>query len=229
MPLIVNAFYESGFKFKQKSSKCINNTFICSPLGLKKLLQPIIFLLNLLGEPLVFKRLLNLNLLNKQDSIMGRAESAIGSKIKSLREMKQITLEDLAHQSGLKLQYMSAIEEDMQVPTIGELIQITRVLGVSSLPLSSSVSFCWQSARSSNPIENGCRSIGSRYFCFNQLHFFTAGQLLNGIFPFQGRGIGVTFFRIHQFQWSSATGIFGAFSTAMGFQPFRHVIGDTAV
>ena len=61
---------------------------------------------------------------------MGRAESAIGSKIKSLREMKQITLEELAQQSGLKLQYMSAIEEDDQVPTIGELIQITRVLGV---------------------------------------------------------------------------------------------------
>lgn len=44
--------------------------------------------------------------------------------------MKQITLEDLAHQSGLKVQYMSAIEENMQVPTIGELIKITRVLGV---------------------------------------------------------------------------------------------------
>ena len=61
---------------------------------------------------------------------MGRAESVIGSKIKSLREMKQITLEELAQQSGLKLQYMSAIEADDQVPTIGELIQITRVLGV---------------------------------------------------------------------------------------------------
>ena len=43
MPLIVNAFYESGFKFKQKSLKCINNAFICSLLGLKKLLEPVIF------------------------------------------------------------------------------------------------------------------------------------------------------------------------------------------
>ena len=61
---------------------------------------------------------------------MGRAESAIGSKIKSLREMKQITLEDIAQQSGLKVQYITAIEQGGQVPTIGELSQITRVLGV---------------------------------------------------------------------------------------------------
>ena len=56
--------------------------------------------------------------------------SAIGSKIRGLREMKNISIEDMAQQSGLNAQYLNAIEEEGQVPTIGELIKIVRVLGV---------------------------------------------------------------------------------------------------
>ena len=61
---------------------------------------------------------------------MEKLNTAIGSKIRNLREMKNISCEDMAQESGLKPQYLSAIEENQQVPTIGELIKIVRVLGV---------------------------------------------------------------------------------------------------
>ena len=63
-------------------------------------------------------------------SEMEKLNSAIGSKIRSLREMKNIALEDMAKQSGLNVQYLNTIEDNLQVPTIGELIKIVRVLGV---------------------------------------------------------------------------------------------------
>ena len=61
---------------------------------------------------------------------MEKLNSAIGSKIKGLREIKNISIEEMAQMSGLKIQYLNAIEENLQVPTIGELIKIVRVLGV---------------------------------------------------------------------------------------------------
>ncbi len=61
---------------------------------------------------------------------MEKLNSAIGSKIRSLREMKNIPLEEMAQKSGLNAQYLNVIEENVQVPTIGELIKIVRVLGV---------------------------------------------------------------------------------------------------
>lgn len=61
---------------------------------------------------------------------MDKTNSAIGSKIRGLREMKNISIEDMAKQSGLNAQYLNVIEEEGQVPTIGELIKIVRVLGV---------------------------------------------------------------------------------------------------
>ena len=61
---------------------------------------------------------------------MEKLNSAIGSKIKGLREIKNISIEEMAQMSGLKIQYLNAIEDNLQVPTIGELIKIVRVLGV---------------------------------------------------------------------------------------------------
>ena len=61
---------------------------------------------------------------------MEKMNTAIGSKIRGLREMKNISIEDMAQQSGLNAQYLNAIENEGQVPTIGELIKIVRVLGV---------------------------------------------------------------------------------------------------
>ncbi|MBQ7774001.1 MAG: cupin domain-containing protein [Bacteroidales bacterium] len=61
---------------------------------------------------------------------MEESKTAIGSKIRSIRELKNISLEDMAEMSKLNAQYLNAIEEDSQVPSIGELIKIVRVLGV---------------------------------------------------------------------------------------------------
>lgn len=61
---------------------------------------------------------------------MEKLNPAIGSKIRSLREMKNISIDDMAQMSGLKAQYIATIEENAQIPTIGELIKIVRVLGV---------------------------------------------------------------------------------------------------
>lgn len=61
---------------------------------------------------------------------MEKVNSSIGSKIRSLREIKNISIEDMAQKSGLSAQYLSIIEDNVQVPTIGELIKIVRVLGV---------------------------------------------------------------------------------------------------
>ncbi len=61
---------------------------------------------------------------------MEEKKSAIGSKIRGLRELKNISMEEMAKMSGLTAEYLNAIEEEAQVPTIGELIKIVRVLGV---------------------------------------------------------------------------------------------------
>lgn len=61
---------------------------------------------------------------------MENCKIAIGSKIKGLREQKNITLEEMATKSTLSVEYLEAIEGDTQVPAIGELIKIARVLGV---------------------------------------------------------------------------------------------------
>ena len=59
------------------------------------------------------------------------AESIIvGEKIKSLREQKNITREVLSERSGLSLDQIVSIEEDINVPSLAPLIKIARVLGV---------------------------------------------------------------------------------------------------
>ena len=54
----------------------------------------------------------------------------IGSKIKSLRESKNLSLEEIAHSSGLTVEQVSSIENDENLPSLGPLIKIARALGV---------------------------------------------------------------------------------------------------
>jgi transcriptional regulator with XRE-family HTH domain len=54
----------------------------------------------------------------------------VGKKIQSLREQKNITREELADRSGLSLEQVTAVEEDVNVPSLAPLIKIARVLGV---------------------------------------------------------------------------------------------------
>jgi Predicted transcriptional regulators len=57
-------------------------------------------------------------------------EKNIGTKIKSIRESKQITIEELAERSQLSVAQVNNIENDTNVPSLAPLIKIARALGV---------------------------------------------------------------------------------------------------
>lgn len=54
----------------------------------------------------------------------------VGEKIKSLRETKSITIEELAQRSGLAVEQIERIEGNIDLPSLAPLIKIARVLGV---------------------------------------------------------------------------------------------------
>lgn len=54
----------------------------------------------------------------------------IGAKIKSIRESKQITPEEVAERSGLSVEQIERIEGNVDFPSLAPLIKIARVLGV---------------------------------------------------------------------------------------------------
>ncbi len=54
----------------------------------------------------------------------------IGSKIKSIRTLKEITQDELIERSGLEKEQVQRIEEDKEIPSLAPLIKIARVLGV---------------------------------------------------------------------------------------------------
>lgn len=54
----------------------------------------------------------------------------IGEKIKSLREAKQLMIDDIAERSGLSKEHIERIEGNVDFPSLAPLIKIARVLGV---------------------------------------------------------------------------------------------------
>ena len=58
------------------------------------------------------------------------SHTIIGSKIKGLRETKQISIEEMAERSGLSVEQITTIENDETLPSLGPLIKIARALGV---------------------------------------------------------------------------------------------------
>jgi len=54
----------------------------------------------------------------------------IGAKIKSIRESKQLSQEEVAERSGLLTEQIESIEKDATFPSLAPLIKIARVLGV---------------------------------------------------------------------------------------------------
>ena len=54
----------------------------------------------------------------------------VGEKIKALREDKTITIEELAQRSGLAIEQIERIENNIDIPSLAPLIKIARVLGV---------------------------------------------------------------------------------------------------
>ena len=54
----------------------------------------------------------------------------IGSRIKSIRESKNITLDDVSQRTGLSVRQLILIEENETLPSLAPIIKIARVLGV---------------------------------------------------------------------------------------------------
>ncbi len=54
----------------------------------------------------------------------------IGSKIKGIRETKNLSIEEIAERSGLSAEQIISIENDQNLPSLGPLIKIARALGV---------------------------------------------------------------------------------------------------
>ena len=61
---------------------------------------------------------------------MDNYHSLIGSKIKGIRETKNLTIEEIAERSGLTVEQINSIENDVNLPSLGPLIKIARALGV---------------------------------------------------------------------------------------------------
>ncbi len=56
--------------------------------------------------------------------------SSIGKRIKSYREKQNLTIEDLANRTVLSEEFIRAIEEDDQYPSLQPLVKLARALGV---------------------------------------------------------------------------------------------------
>ncbi|SEF98209.1 MULTISPECIES: helix-turn-helix domain-containing protein [Parabacteroides] len=54
----------------------------------------------------------------------------IGAKIQSIRESKQLSIEEVAERSGLKVEQIERIESNIDFPSLAPLIKIARVFGV---------------------------------------------------------------------------------------------------
>ena len=61
---------------------------------------------------------------------MGNNNTLVGSKIKGLRETKNLSIEEIAERSGLSVEQINSIENDQNLPSLGPLIKIARALGV---------------------------------------------------------------------------------------------------
>lgn len=61
---------------------------------------------------------------------MSREQIVVGFKIKSFRESKGLSVEEIAERSGLSVDQINNIENGQNLPSLGPLIKIARALGV---------------------------------------------------------------------------------------------------
>lgn len=57
---------------------------------------------------------------------------SVGKKIKKTRLDKGITLENIANETGFTTEHLKAIESGKKIPSVGTLLQVSRVLGIDS-------------------------------------------------------------------------------------------------
>ena len=58
------------------------------------------------------------------------AKKNVGKKIEAVRNLKNITIDQLADRCGFSADMMTRIEQDQAIPSLGHLIKVARVLGV---------------------------------------------------------------------------------------------------
>jgi transcriptional regulator with XRE-family HTH domain len=58
------------------------------------------------------------------------SEKTVGEKIKQIRELKKVSLEELAERSGMEVTIVRKIEQEKTIPSLAPLIKIARALGV---------------------------------------------------------------------------------------------------
>lgn len=56
--------------------------------------------------------------------------NVIGEKVKALRTAKEISLEELADRTGLAMEQITRIEENIDIPSLAPLVKLARALGV---------------------------------------------------------------------------------------------------
>ena len=61
---------------------------------------------------------------------MSNNNTIVGAKIKGIRESKNLSVEEIAERSGLTVDQINSIENDVNLPSLGPLIKIARALGV---------------------------------------------------------------------------------------------------
>jgi transcriptional regulator with XRE-family HTH domain len=57
-------------------------------------------------------------------------EKTVGEKIRQIREMKKVSVEELASRSGMELAMIQKIEQEKNIPSLAPLVKIARALGV---------------------------------------------------------------------------------------------------
>jgi quercetin dioxygenase-like cupin family protein len=59
-------------------------------------------------------------------------EKSFGVKMKQLRQLRKISLEQLANKTGFSQRYLKEIEEGMAIPPVSAVIQIAKALSIDS-------------------------------------------------------------------------------------------------
>lgn len=57
-------------------------------------------------------------------------EKTVGTRIKQIREIKKVSIEELSERSGMELSLVQKIEQEKNIPSLAPLIKIARALGV---------------------------------------------------------------------------------------------------
>jgi transcriptional regulator with XRE-family HTH domain len=85
---------------------------------------------------MVFLQAIDRNSWGKEEQKMSNKKSdqvnLVGKKIKKSRIAKGLSFENIANETGFSIEYLKEIEAGKKTPSVGALLQISRVLGIDS-------------------------------------------------------------------------------------------------